>query len=528
MQLTRIQVTDYSRPRGRKNAPMKSQSKAIKIFVVYLVPIALVLILLLWPARVRAATFTVNSTDDTDDTNPGDSVCIAGCDTCTLRAAITEANALAGADTIDFDPDVFSVPKTIALGRPLQTISNELIIKGPGETTLTLDANGTGSVLFIQNDAKITISDLSMTGGRAGSSGGGGIYTSARSTLTLNNVTVRGNTAPKYNENGIEKQGIGGGIYNAGSLIILNNSTVSGNTANQGGGIFKQLGTAILNRSTVSGNTATGRSDSSGGGITNYRGTLTLNNSTISVNSASFGGGIAAAGGDAAITLNNCTVAFNSAQFDGSSGLRVTGGTVTLKNTIMANNGGNCNFPSGYSLISRGHNLSTDLSCRFIGTGDINGMPARLAPLSLNPPGSTKTHDLLAGSLAIDGIPLADCTDASGNSITIDQRGVPRPRGTACDLGAVELTKAGAIDGLINTIATMGLPNGVANKLRSLLGEASTLLNDNNPSNDITACGKLNEFIYTISTNLQDGRLTSAQANQLFQAADAIMTSLGC
>jgi CSLREA domain-containing protein/uncharacterized repeat protein (TIGR01451 family) len=48
-----------------------------------------------------AATFTVNSTLDSVDANPGDGTCADSVGSCTLRAAVMEANALAGADTID-------------------------------------------------------------------------------------------------------------------------------------------------------------------------------------------------------------------------------------------------------------------------------------------------------------------------------------------------------------------------------------------------------------------------------------------
>ena len=46
--------------------------------------------------------------------------------------------------------------------------------------------------------------------------------------------------------------------------------------------------------------------------------------------------------------------------------------------------------------------------------------------------GPTKTLPLLAGSPAIDAIPNGSCTQ------TQDQRGLPRPRGAGCDLGAFE------------------------------------------------------------------------------------------
>jgi CSLREA domain-containing protein len=49
---------------------------------------------------IQMATFTVNSADDAPDAMPGDGVCAAGGGACTLRAAIDEANALAGGSTI--------------------------------------------------------------------------------------------------------------------------------------------------------------------------------------------------------------------------------------------------------------------------------------------------------------------------------------------------------------------------------------------------------------------------------------------
>jgi CSLREA domain-containing protein len=50
-------------------------------------------------ALADAAVFTVNSNSDLSDSKPGDGVCHTGAavPTCTLRAAIQEANALAGA-----------------------------------------------------------------------------------------------------------------------------------------------------------------------------------------------------------------------------------------------------------------------------------------------------------------------------------------------------------------------------------------------------------------------------------------------
>jgi CSLREA domain-containing protein len=69
------------------------------------IALAAVLLLTVYATRhrVHAATLTVNSTADTTDVAPGDGVCADGLGNCTLRAAIQEANALAGLDTIEFN-----------------------------------------------------------------------------------------------------------------------------------------------------------------------------------------------------------------------------------------------------------------------------------------------------------------------------------------------------------------------------------------------------------------------------------------
>src|SRR5260370_20744623 len=48
----------------------------------------------------HAADFVVNSTADAPDAKPGDHLCITAAATCTLRAAVQEANADGGANTI--------------------------------------------------------------------------------------------------------------------------------------------------------------------------------------------------------------------------------------------------------------------------------------------------------------------------------------------------------------------------------------------------------------------------------------------
>ena len=60
-----------------------------------------------------------------------------------------------------------------------------------------------------------------------------------------------------------------------------------------------------------------------------------------------------------------------------------------------------------------------------------------LKPLRPNR-GPTYTHALRRASPALDAIPVAACNDADGVPVAIDRRGLPRPQGTGCDIGAYE------------------------------------------------------------------------------------------
>src|SRR5438094_261838 len=161
-----------------------------------------------------AATFTVNDTADAVDAVPGDGTCATAGSTCTLRAAIQEANAHTGPDT-----------SMLPAGAYLLTIAGQAD-----------DAAATG-------DLDIT-DDLAIAG--AAAFGGG---TDSALTASLTNVTVSGNMS-----------GAAGGIGND-SELMLGNVTVSGNTAMFTGGGIQNDVTATLANVTIADNGA-----QSGGG----------------------------------------------------------------------------------------------------------------------------------------------------------------------------------------------------------------------------------------------------------------------
>ena len=108
---------------------------------------AVVLFALLIPQLVHAATFVVNSTGDAGDASAGNGTCATAGSVCTLRAAIQEANALAGPDTINFS--IGTGPQTIAPATDLTAITTQLTIDGttqpaPGTTPrITIDGTNT-------------------------------------------------------------------------------------------------------------------------------------------------------------------------------------------------------------------------------------------------------------------------------------------------------------------------------------------------------------------------------------------------
>ena len=105
--------------------------------------------------------------------------------------------------------------------------------------------------------------------------------------------------------------------------------------------------------------------------------------------------------------------------------------TLTLTDTIV--DGGlpvNCSATGG-GIVSGGSNLDSDSSCGLTAPGDSNGRSALLGPLANNG-GPTQTQALGAGSPAIDAV-ISGCPPPA-----TDQRGVSRPQGAACDIGAFE------------------------------------------------------------------------------------------
>jgi CSLREA domain-containing protein len=90
---------------------------------------ATIMVLFLFVRPAHALVFTVDSTGDQGDIAPGDGFCVTAVATCTLRAAIEEANGSGGADTINFNIAPAG-PHTIVLGSALPAITSVVTIDG--------------------------------------------------------------------------------------------------------------------------------------------------------------------------------------------------------------------------------------------------------------------------------------------------------------------------------------------------------------------------------------------------------------
>ncbi|MCB0059159.1 MAG: DUF11 domain-containing protein, partial [Caldilineaceae bacterium] len=311
---------------------------------------------------------------------------------------------------IDFD---VSLPATITLTSGELIIDKPLTLHGPGADQLTISGNN-ASRIFDVSGSGVHLDGLTIRDGSADN--GGGILNTGILTISHNALSGNGASAD------------GGGIYNTG-ILTVSHSTLTNSHSFHGGGIYNGGGSLLAIRdSTFSSNDAYG-----GGGIYNNAGTLIVQNSTFSGNTAFGGGGDAGGGGihnrmGGAVTISYSTISGNGASFGG--GIRnYQSGTVTLSHTIVANSLSDYPDCDG-GITSLGYNLDSDGSCNLTGPGDLPNTDPRLGPLQDNG-GPTFTHALLPGSPAIDA-------GDDNNCPSTDQRGVPRPQGVACDMGAYE------------------------------------------------------------------------------------------
>lgn len=434
-------------------------------------------LLLALAQSAQAATITVHAKTP-PDLIPGDGKC-------SLIEAIINANnddqsgstdcaAGSGADTI-----VLPAKKTITLTSSysyqyssdtgLPAITSAITIEGNGGKIVRGASGAVFRLMAVSSSGNLTLRNVTLSGGNSSVSGGavfnngsltiehstisgdaasergGGVMNYANGTLRIESSTLSGNQAVR-----------GGAVFNDknGATTTITNSTISGNSVDYGGGgvMNDALSSVTIRSSTISGN----HSGYYGGGVMNY-GEFTIENSTISGNTAKTGGGgiyndyfvhdsITTEG---TVTINNSTIVGNTVAPGFGGGIR-NEGILNLNRSLISGNHGNFGNEIYHNTAFTGSVTADNFNLFGVGNspgvegfapGATDIVPAValaqiVGPLKNNG-GATFTHALMPGSPALDAAPVD--SDCPAN----DQRGITRPQGGGCDVGAFELQPKG-------------------------------------------------------------------------------------
>jgi CSLREA domain-containing protein/uncharacterized repeat protein (TIGR01451 family) len=311
-----------------------------------------------------------------------------------------------------------------------------------------------GAIEELADNSPLTVTNSSFTN-NSSTSAAGVIEDVDSSNLTLANSRFAGNTA--------EASGVLD-VIAADGTVTLNGDEFDQNNAAQNGAItvFQLESLTATNSSFI------GNHGGFGAALEMDTGTLSLTNVTMTHNSSPTIGGalLFNAGGTLPVSLTNVTIADNSAAPGGGGGITdasqmgTGSGATGVRNTIIANNtGGDCGVWDAASAsapvpagVDRGFNLDSDSTC-FKGdeATDKVGVDPLLGPPADNG-GSVLTDALQPGSPAIDAGTDTGCPAS-------DARGVSRPQGASCDMGAYEFAAAGlALSKSAPATATTGVP----------------------------------------------------------------------
>jgi hypothetical protein len=410
---------------------------------------AVVLVVLVLASAANAATITVSSTKDSgagslraaiEKASPGETIVLPASKTpyeVTSGVLFVEKNlTIDGAGAADTVINAMDSANIVFEIREAIMAMSGVTITGSKENGIVL-GNGT-------NPASLTLSAVDISGNGNAGVDGAGIETYSHSVLTVNASTIENNQAKE-----------GAGVFASGQATITD-STIANNRSVAGyGGGLQSRELLVLSGDTFAGNSSV----DGGGGVFVEDKATTIVNSTISGNRGYDGGGIESRGTPTLIQLVNDTIAGNESMNGPGSGGGIDG-SATATNTIIADNSDNEGHIDNCAaaLAAGGPNLENGKECGFAAHGGIGEANPLLGPLAQNG-GPTETQRLLAGSPAIEGGTNTGCPST-------DQRGVMRPVGPKCDIGAVEFAPPVATTGTATSITQSSATlNGVLDPL---------------------------------------------------------------
>lgn len=439
-----------------------------------------ILLLLSAAGLGHAATFTVNDTLDGVDIFPGDGVCKSSTNSCTLRAAVMESNALAGADSISLPAGFY----TLAVGNIAEDaaaegdldILDDLTINGDSASTTTINGNtylyrvisviGSGDTIptveinnvtlsqgydsdnggLINNSGNLTLSNVILSDGNPTkfavvNTGNLTIdsseirdnafaVASTAGNVAIRNSTFSNNSSPSY----------GGAAYqHAGGIGLIENTTFTNNTSNgNGGALLHTSGRLTINNSTFAGNQANEiyTASANGGAIATTNGDLRISNCSFDNNIANgsvvngYGGALYIDRVNDSVGIYNSTFTNNSAYSGGA--IYSEGGywnyfkRLTVDGNSASRNGGGLYLGKGTTTIHE--SIITNNSAANTGGGVVLGNTT----LNTNTPNLQLSHNEISNNTAdiaggfyssLDSV-LVDHTTISDNTSTTDGGGI--------------------------------------------------------------------------------------------------------
>lgn len=401
-----------------------------------------------------AALFVVNNNLDVPDDSPGNGIChpVNGADnTCTLRAAIMEANALGGSHVIALPSGTYTLNRPgaqeeSALTGDLDISATIRIVNGTSNRPL-IYASQQDRVFDIRAGGSLTLENIAVSGGIANAPGtvrGGGFQVATGAQLSLDRSAVYTNIA-----------NIGGAVYNDGNLTIVDSEFYNNAITDDEVNVEFANGAAVFSRGQLSISRSTFRDNGRipGGESLNLvtsayaihlRETGPASPSAALVNTTIAGNtrGIRSEG--VPLQMDMVTIAGNT-----GLGLRFTPdfdtlGVIQLKvrqTVIVGGDAAACNGIDGSLIennVSNRYNASSDASCGFTGGNDQQNIAYPFLD-SLEPYGGRTPvlMPMFSSSIVDAGGPI--CLPSFE-----DQRGKTRPidgnldAENGCDLGAVE------------------------------------------------------------------------------------------
>lgn len=406
-----------------RNFARLSSNTAARLLVVSVALGALALVAAFVPSA-HAATCSVTSSSDNGPGSLREKMGDNTCDTINFSGAtgITLASALLVTRTMTID----GIGQTVVISGndSVRVFSMDSISATVKNLTISHGADALSGGGIIITSSTLYLSNIVLDNNHVTAAGGvgGAILTVGTSTVVITGSTLSNNSSAASSSSG-------GAIFNqGGNTVYVTNTTFAGNSAPYLGGAIFNYGSVSIEKSTFD-NNSTSVSSGLGGAIYIGFGTLsvfnsTFNNNRVSAVLSSGGGAIEQGGG----TLNVINSTFSNNRGNTGAAIHVATGTANVINTIMANkqSGSDC----GGVLTTNTNNLIEDGTC----SPALSGDPS-LLPLANNG-GTTQTMALAPGSKAINAGDDTTCNSAPVNHS--DQRGVYRPTGAHCDIGAYE------------------------------------------------------------------------------------------